>query len=93
MADVNAGMDDVAEDPCAMSNDHSMTGLRIGAIFIILVSLLLRRYEQVTDCRSLPSSAPCFPSCCEDQALSRDQCLSESPSSSYRSFRFSRVPH
>jgi hypothetical protein len=40
MADANPVMD-VEENPCAANNDHSMTGLRIGAIFIILVRILV----------------------------------------------------
>lgn len=42
MSDMGGGagttVPEVEEDVCAMSNDHSKQGLRIGAIFIILVS-------------------------------------------------------
>jgi len=45
MSDLSPVMDVEAEDPCAANNDNSMTGLRIGAIFIILVRDLTAKHR------------------------------------------------
>jgi hypothetical protein len=38
MSDAGLTSPELEEDACAANNDHSRQGLRIGAIFIILVS-------------------------------------------------------